>query len=318
MPVVAWQLLGIGSGWLIHRTANGRRLGAVFAGLLATIWTGTLLTTFVEIPKVTQIFVWRFAPNADLMGEILVACALAQIVARPRILRSYAPVAIGLVCAGLGLFGLYFRNKDGALPRLLLCFFGLAVLARLLDLGLALLTRLLPTQSALLATVQRWLARTPILIGAIALYGLAPDHIAQGLRRSTLLKEEGGSQADLYRWLREESPKDAVYLTPPDLEGTRYLGQRAIVVDWKAVPLIPTELLGWYERLCDVTGRHVGGLSDMGGYGSMDSERLALIVHKYHPDYVVLRHGGERRFPGLPIAYQNGGYSVLKIAGIAP
>jgi hypothetical protein len=318
MPVVAWQLLGIGSGWLIHRTPNGRRLGAVFVGLLATIWTGTLLTTFVQVPKVTQIFVWRFAPNADLMGEILVACALAQVIARPRIVRSYAPVAIGLVCAGLGLFGLYFRNKDGALPRLLLCFFGLAVLARLLDLGLELLTRFVPTQTALLATVRSWLARTPILIGAIALYGLAPDHIAQGLRRSTLLKEEGGSQADLFRWLREESPKDAVYLTPPDIEGTRYLGQRAIVVDWKAVPLIPTELLGWYERLCDVTGRHVGGLSDMGGYGSMDSERLALIVRKYHPDYVVLRHGAERRFPGLPIAYQNGGYSVLKIAGIAP
>ncbi len=86
----------------------------MFAGLLAIIWTGTLLTTFVEIPKVTQIFVWRFAPNADLMGQILVARALVQVLARPRIVRSYAPVAFGLVCAGLGLFGLYFRNKEGA------------------------------------------------------------------------------------------------------------------------------------------------------------------------------------------------------------
>ncbi len=249
MPVAAWQLLGIGSGWLIHRTPNGRRLGAVFAGLLFTIWTGTLLTTFVEIPKVTQIFVWRFAPNADLMGQILVACALAQVLTRPRLLRSFPPVAFGLVCAGLGVFGLYFRNKEGAqLPRLLLVFFALAALARVVDLALDLLAHLLPAQSSHVGLAKRWLSRMPLFIGVVALYILAPDRISHGIHRSNLLKEEGGSQADLYRWLREESPKDAVYLTPPDLEATRYLGQRAIVVDWKAVPLIPAELLGGYER----------------------------------------------------------------------
>ena len=315
MPFAAWQMLGIGAGWLIHRTPNGRRLGAVFAGLLATIWTGTILTTLVEIPKVNQIFVWRFAPNADLMGQILVACALAQILAKPRILRSYSSVAVGLVCAGLGVFGLFFRNKDGAeLPRLLLAFFGIAVLARVLDLGLDVLTHFLPGQQTVVKVVKRWLGRSPILVGLGAMYLLAPDRVVSGFNRSTLLKEEGGSQTDLYRWLREESPKDAVFLTPPDLEGLRYLGQRAIVVDWKAVPLIPTELLGWYERLCDVTGRHIGNAGDMNGYGSLDEERLALIVSKYHPDYVVLRRGGERRFPELAVAYKNGGYSVLKIA----
>ncbi|HEY3252513.1 MAG TPA: hypothetical protein VGJ91_01145, partial [Polyangiaceae bacterium] len=52
---------------------------------------------------------------------------------------------------------------------------------------------------------------------------------------------------------------------------------------------------------------------DLGGYGSLDPERLALIVSKYHPEYLVLRRGGERRFPGLPVVYQNSGYCVLKI-----
>jgi hypothetical protein len=39
-----------------------------------------------------------------------------------------------------------------------------------------------------------------------------------------------------------------------------------------------------------------------------------MLVAKYHPDYLVLRRGGERRFPELAVAYKNGGYSVLKIA----
>ncbi|HWZ87707.1 MAG TPA: DUF6798 domain-containing protein [Polyangiaceae bacterium] len=315
MPFAAWQMLGIGSGWLLHRTPNGRRLGAVLTGLLVTIWTGTLLTTLVDIPKVAQIFVWRFAPNADILSQILIACALAQALARPALTRAYPRVALGLVCAGLGIFGLYFRNKDGApLPRLLLAYFGLAVLARALDLALDVGRRLLPKFDVAVAEVKQVLALSPWAVGAVAFYLQAPAKVEEGWRRSTLVKDdEGRTNLDLYRWLRESSPRDAVYLTPPDLDGARFLGQRAIVVDWKAVPLIPNELLVWYERLCDVTGRHVQGSGDLAGYQALDAERLSLLVAKYHPDYLVLRRGGERRFASLPVVYQNGGYSVLKI-----
>ena len=316
MPFAAWQMLGIGAGWLLHKTANGRRLGAVLCGLMITIWAGTILTTLYDVPKVNQIFVWRFAPNADLLSQILIACALAQALAKPSITRLYPGAALGLVCAGLGVFGLFFRGKENApIPNLLLVFFGAVLLARALDLGLDLITRFLPSQGSLVPRIKQALAVSPLLLGAFELYRLAPDKLEQARDRSTLLKEERGATMDLYRWLRDKSPKDAVYLTPPDLEGARYLGQRAIVVDWKAVPLIPTELLGWYERLCDVTGRHVSGSGDLGGYNSLDPDRLALIVSKYHPDYLVLRRGGERRFSDLPVIYQNGGYSVLKLPG---
>jgi hypothetical protein len=315
MPFAAWQMLGIGSGWFLHKTANGRRLGAVLCGLMVTIWAGTILTTFYDFPKVNQIFVWRFAPNADLLSQILIACALAQALAKPAITRLYPGVALGLMCAALGVFGLFFRGKENApIPNLLLVFFAAVLLARVVDLALDLGLRFLPAQAPRFTHAKTLFAFLPLLLGAYEVYRVAPDKLRQARDRSTLLKEERGATADLYRWLREKSPKDALYLTPPDMEGTRFLGQRAIVVDWKAVPLIPTELLGWYERLCDVTGRHVGGSGDLAGYNSIDGERLALLVGKYHPDYMVLRRGGERRFGELPVIYQNGGYSVLKIA----
>jgi hypothetical protein len=319
MPFAAWQMLGIGSGWLLHRTPNGRRLGAVLTGLLVTIWTGTLLTTLVDIPKVTQIFVWRFAPNADIVCQILIACALVQVLARPSLARAYPRVALGLCCAGLGVFGLYDRGKDNSqIPRLLLAYFGLALLARVLDLALDLARRLLPHLEASLSEAKQLFRYSPWAVALVVMSLYAPERVQEGLRRSTLLKDdEGRANVELYRWLRESSPRDAIYLTPPDLDGARYLGQRAIVVDWKAVPLIPSELLVWYERLCDVTGRHVGGTGDLGGYHSMDAERLALIEAKYHPDYLVLRRGGERRFASFPVVYQNGGYSVLKIVPAA-
>lgn len=316
MPFAAWQLLGIGSGWFLHKTANGRRLGAVLCGLMVTIWAGTILTTLYDVPKVNQLFVWRVAPNADLLSQILLASALAQALAKPAVTRFYPGVALGLISAGLGLFGLFFRGKEGApIPNLLLVFLAAALLARGLDLALDLGARYLPAHGARFTQAKALFAFIPLLLGAYEVYRVAPDKVQQARDRSTLLRGERGSTADLYRWLREKSPKEALYLTPPDLEGARLLGQRAIVVDWKAVPLIPTELLGWYERLCDVTGRHIGGSGDLRGYNSLDSERLALLVGKYHPDYVVLRRGDERRFAELPVIYQNGGYSVLKLAG---
>jgi hypothetical protein len=315
MPFAAWQLIGIGSGWLLHKTANGRRLGAVLCGLMLTIWTGTALTTFYDFPKVTQIFVWRFAPNADLLSQILFACALAQALAKPSITHRYPGVAIGLVAAGLGTFAMFWRGKGNApIPNLMLVLLGALLVARAIDLALDLLGHFLPTQASLIARLKQLLVYCPLLLGVYELYRVVPHRLQEARAHSTLLKEEDGRNDQLYRWLREESPKDAIYLTPPDLEGARFLGQRAIVVDWKAVPLIPTELLDWYERLCDVTGRQVKGSGDLGGYGSLDPERLSLIVSKYHPEYVVLRRGGERRFGDLPVVYQNSGYSVLKIA----
>jgi len=316
MPFAAWQLLGIGSGWLLHKTPNGRRLGAVLCGLMLTIWTGTALTTFYDFPKVNQIFVWRFAPNADILSQILFACALAQALAKPSLTRLYPGVAIGLVAAGMATFGMFFRGKGYApIPNLLLVLLGAAILARVVDLALDGLTHLLPTQASFVSELKQVLAFSPLLLGFYELYRVVPDRLVQARQHSTLLKEDGGRNDDLYRWLREKSPKDAIFLTPPDLEGARFLGQRAIVVDWKAVPLIPTELLGWYERLCDVTGRQVKGSGDLGGYGSLDPERLAMLVSKYHPEYLVLRRGAAARFPGLPVVYQNSGYSVLKISG---
>jgi len=316
MPFAAWQLIGIGSGWLLHKTANGRRLGAVLCGLMLTIWTGTFLTTFYDFPKVNQIFVWRFAPNADLLSQIFLACALAHALAKPSITRHYPGVAIGLIAAGIGTFGMFWHGKENApIPNLILVLLGAVLVVRAVDLALDLLVRFVPAQTQLVSELKRLLVFCPLLLGAYELYRLVPHRLEEARARSTLLKEDGGKNDELYRWLREKSPKDAIYLTPPDLEGARFLGQRAIVVDWKAVPLIPTELLGWYERLCDVTGRQVKGSSDLGGYGSIDPGRLSLIVDKYHPDYMVLRRGGERRFPELPVVYQNSGYFVLKVAG---
>src|SRR4051812_26016343 len=159
MPFAAWQLIGIGSGWLLHKTRNGRLLGAVLCGLMLTIWTGTALTTFYDFPKVNQIFVWRFAPNADLLSQILFACALAQALSKPSITKRYPGVAIGLIIAGLGMFGMFFRGKEDApIPRLMIWFLASVLVARAVDLALDLFCYFKPKYTELVAQRKRaWL-----------------------------------------------------------------------------------------------------------------------------------------------------------------
>src|SRR6478609_7899980 len=148
MPFAAWQMIGIGSGWFLHKTQNGRRLGAVLCGLMLTIWTGTFLTTFYDVPKVNQIFVWRFAPNADLLSQILFVCGLAHALAKPSITRHYPTVAIGLIAAGMGVFGVFWRGKENApIPNLMLVLLGAVLVVRTLDLALDLLVRFVPAQA---------------------------------------------------------------------------------------------------------------------------------------------------------------------------
>ncbi len=105
-----------------------------------------------------------------------------------------------------------------------------------------------------------------------------------------MIKGMRGPEADMYAWIRANTPKDAVFLTPPQLERFRLLGERAIVVDWKGSAYVPSELVEWYRRLEDVSGRKGFRRSDdlSDGYGDLDAARLDPLQKKYKFDYVVV------------------------------
>lgn len=156
-----------------------------------------------------------------------------------------------------------------------------------------------------------------VLASSLVIFALnAAGQLRHYRKRSTLVSGVGQEEEDLYRWMREQSPKDAVFLTPPDVETMRFWGQRAIVVDWKSQPHIPEEVLEWLQRLKDVTGRpELSGRKDLDGYDSLDAARLSLLRARYGVDYVVVRRGRERDLGFHPQAFANGGYVVLDVRG---
>lgn len=141
-------------------------------------------------------------------------------------------------------------------------------------------------------------------------YALGP--LARLRSHSNLLvTPPANARGELEAWMRERSPKDALFLIPPEEEDLRFRGERAVVVDWKNVPSIPGEVLEWYRRICDVAGRRVDVEADLAGYAALDAPRLAALRQRYGVDFAVVEREHAARLAGYASVYSNANYVVF-------
>lgn len=100
----------------------------------------------------------------------------------------------------------------------------------------------------------------------------------------------------LCQWVRRETPKDAIFLIPPDFPEFRFHCRRAIVVDWKGDPLLPKDFMAWIRRMEDVTGRSpLKGPHDVKRFYSLDNEQLRKVARRYKAEYIVTRNGKRKK-----------------------
>ncbi|MFT3923187.1 MAG: hypothetical protein QM778_11700 [Myxococcales bacterium] len=315
-PMLGFQVLGLGAGlWLLSdgrkRTA---RFAALLAGLSALLWTGTALTTATYVRQVAQLFVWRFAPFADFWWQMLICYALVLGFSDPAgMRRRFGDPALGLAWAGLGFLLMFFGDrKDARMVALLVALTAGFALCWLMY-GLTLLLKHEQAERAL----GKWQRVAPVLAVLVALLGFAKmvNDPAQRSRRFTSnMPGYPAAEMEMLHWMRDKTPKDAQFLSPPDMEAVRYHGQRAIVVDWKSTPIIPHDLVAWRDRVADVVGVRPQQLTarDLSLYDTMDQRRLDRLKAKYHLNYAIVRRGRERGLAGT-VAFQNRSFVVLKL-----
>jgi hypothetical protein len=100
-------------------------------------------------------------------------------------------------------------------------------------------------------------------------------------------------------WARDNTPTDSILLVPPGESSMRLRGQRAIVVNFKAVPQLSGELPEWRDRL-----RAVVALDDLRvlprgyrqtlraideRYATLTPEQLVAAARAYGARFVVAR-----------------------------
>lgn len=120
-----------------------------------------------------------------------------------------------------------------------------------------------------------------------------------GLKLAGLQGDDGG-YLELAEWARKNTPKDAVFLVPPDEESFRVHAQRAIVVNFKGVPQLSAELPEWRDRLQAVLGLDTPGLLALpkplgrtlqairARYAALPSTHHFAIAREYNARFVVI------------------------------
>ena len=316
-PFAAWQMVGFGAGgWLLRgRNERGTRLGMLVVSMAVLVWSGTLLTTAIYIPRVAQVFVWRYAPFLELLAQMLACATAARIAIEPSFVRRIPRGGLALTLGGAVLLLMLEANQGGPVVTPIV----LAILG-------------LPVVFLLAAVAGHGLSRVPALVRPLAAVGrkghfvvFAAALLVGGLIgrsyfkahpvRTNLAVSSGGAEAELYAWIHASTPKDAIFITPPGMERFRLLGERAIIVDWKGSPIAPGDMLEWYRRLEDVSGRRGfhGGGEVTSGYDAMDPARLEMLKDRYNASFAVISRSRAGAFEAYKTVYQNGQYKVLKL-----
>jgi hypothetical protein len=102
------------------------------------------------------------------------------------------------------------------------------------------------------------------------------------------------------RWVRTNTPVDAVFLVPPDDSVFRLEAHRAIIVNFKHVPQLSAELIEWsrrlktvlvLDRLNELPGRYQQTLAAIRDrYDSLSTNQLLDAARAYGAAYLVVGH----------------------------
>lgn len=317
LPYIGWMLLGLGAAAPLAAEADSpyRRLAALLAALVAVTWGGIALASAWDVTQMRQLFPWRIVPHAQLLlGALACACAVRAIV-EPAVRRRYGVVSVALMLGGVGVLSMFPTNRGMPVLHVLLA--AAVGLLALVVAGSWLVERRAGEAAKARAAALWGKAALPLafVAGLGAFVPLAASELEQFDRRSNVDDGLRAAETELYAWMRKNTPVDAVFLTPPDVETMRFHGQRAIVVDWKSNPVVPGELLEWYRRLEDVVGKKVRSVKDLDGYNALDEARLERLRARYKLDYVVVRRGKERALTKYRKVYSGPGYVVLDVKG---
>jgi hypothetical protein len=298
-----WMLAGLGATLTIEvRTVRLPTL-ALLGSIAASVIGATVLTTLVFVPTVSQLYVWRLAPFGVIISQVAVASFAVRVTGGTlSLLGRQNPVPRALIALGSVLVLRGYTHNYQILSYPIMTILSMSVLT----VGLAVLIRYKPSAVGI-----------SVLIFAVTVVGFLfsylPSRINAAYSRSTLLSPQVlGEEGTLYQWA-QRSPINSSFLIPPELEEFRLFGARAIVVDWKATPFKPSELIAWHKRVEEVAGRKVGNKDDaVEGYRNQSLSQLSETARRFGANYIIIdrkRHiaeiGGE---PPLFVSDRYAGY----------
>lgn len=299
VPFMGWLLiapLALRGARLGREVA--RRVTALGAALAGPVLFATAVGAVTVSSRVTQLYLWRLAPFAVVLVEIVAAVAISRALRGAGAPGDAPPKPV--VAAG-------------AVGALLVLGYALTSAAGRADL-LAPALALLIVTAAVLVLVRRGVRDSGAIVPAAFALVAAAACVNVTHRWNIVVPGGTPSERALFRWA-STTPSDAIFLVPPGMERFRLGASHAIVVDWKSTPILPRELLEWYDRIADVSGGRVTSLGAAEqGYDAMSATRARQLASRYGARYAVFRNRpGPHDHDSLPVAYRNAHYTVYEL-----
>jgi hypothetical protein len=127
--------------------------------------------------------------------------------------------------------------------------------------------------------------------------------------------ELGPAGDEAAAFVRQSTPTDSIFLTPPNWGQFRLLARRAIVVDYEAFPFADLANAEWYDRLITCYGspakRGMAMVAELDEhYRHLDDNTLLALQQKYKIAYAVLYSETPTSFEVL---FQNSQYKVIRL-----
>lgn len=352
--VGGWSVLAAGFSWACsRRKAFGwGEVRSILPGLAVgfllaapSIVAGLRLTWGVDpemVREANQILVYTRLPHhlafhRFSLQHILrfVALAIAWLVVSRRApfqnpthqrLRDFVLASLLFTLAGVALDLLSFTSRELASSWLKYYWFRLADV-------------MVPVAAAITLVIAVWESRTThssLRQAGILLLLLAPPLLLlpglhEGIRapraRAVTLWDDPSRPLearirryqewlDVCRWVRENTPEDALFLTPWSQQSFKWFAHRAEVFNWKDMPQDPAHLLRWQERRRTLFPRAVF----LQGYTALEDDELWERARKYDAEYLVVRrwkmtrplgHQFEPLYPTLQ--EENASFAVYRI-----
>ncbi|MEW6128284.1 MAG: DUF6798 domain-containing protein [Acidobacteriota bacterium] len=162
------------------------------------------------------------------------------------------------------------------------------------------------------------IANLAIILVALTLYAIPSTRqgvaYSFGIRR---LAEQKSEWLAVCNWVRENTPTDALFVTPPAVEGFTYLTNRSNIGEFKINPDGPQFLSEWYERLTDIAGGELPkgkGFANNSllnrAYAGLDEVKFNALVEKYQVTYAVLPKASAIH---SNVVFENNGFKVMQI-----
>lgn len=125
-----------------------------------------------------------------------------------------------------------------------------------------------------------------------------------------------GADVEAAVWAKANTPKDALWITPPDFENFRLLASRAIIADYTSIPFSDGALREWRRRMFELYGPvsagGFSGLSEMkASYRHVSEADLRNNARRWGAEYAVLY--AETAFSSAPV-YANSEYKIVRLA----